>query len=200
MRWANDNCKQYSVPVLLIDRPDRNSLIAEVAFRLAKSSFSPGAIPPASVEGGARELISRLPRGQSSLDRLEAAEWAAAVRLCRSIQLYVSPMEQAQYSPKAPGCGAVGAAEADILRSDELIEVKAVYRPFRGSDFRQVLTYAAMMYTSGTTIEKVTLLNPRLGIFVAVSLDHVAAGSCGRSRVELMQDLIGAMTEIQVSA
>jgi hypothetical protein len=200
VRWSNTNVTSFSQPLSMSSQGERNALIAEVAFRLAEAGFVQGSAPPVDLETHARELISRLPRGRASADQLMSFEWSYAYQICATIQAYADDSGPVVYSPRAPGCGVVGASFADIIRGSELIEVNAVKRPFRTADFRQVLTYAAMLYASDCVVTHISLLNPRLCEVVAVSLDNVATGVCGQSRVELMQDLVNFMVGLQVSA
>jgi hypothetical protein len=200
VRWVNINVKRIGREIKIYGPPDRNALIAEVAFRLAKVDFAAAPASKIEVETHARHLIEQLPRGEAAATKLLPYEWQHVYDLCNVIRSYIANFPSVQFSPRVPGCGVVDAATADLLADCQLIEVKAVKRQFRSADYRQVLTYAAMLYASGQAVDNVTLLNPRLGIVVSTPIDSVAAGVCGQSRVELMQDLVNCMISLQVSA
>jgi hypothetical protein len=145
-------------------------------------------------------MIVGLPRGSIAVDELRRVEWHEAALLSSNMRLYLSSVKDPVFSPAVPGCGVVDEAEADIRSNSTLIEVKTVNRPFRSSDFRQVLTYAAMYYASSVEINAVTILNPRLGDVASSTLEDIAVGVSGRSKVELMQEIVSFMTDIQISA
>ncbi|GJF07400.1 hypothetical protein PSD17_63470 [Pseudonocardia sp. D17] len=200
VRWANTNLHPAGEAVNIFGPADRNPLIAEVGFRLAAAGFQPTPVPPPQLEAEARRMITGLPRGSAASESLQAFEWHQAAALSKAIRHFADAFSPAQFSPSVPGCGVVGAAVADIISGSHLIEVKTVNRPFRGSDIRQVLTYSAMYYASGTTVDKMTIYNPRLGCAFSMPLNSVAAGVSGHSQVELMQDIVHYMTGMQVSA
>ncbi|MGW4956446.1 hypothetical protein ACWEPL_04390 [Nonomuraea sp. NPDC004186] len=155
---------------------------------------------PKAFKKDAGAFVANLPRGEYAVEYLAASEWYEAYRICRTIRKYAAKDLGFVYSPSVPGCGIVDRAIADIRRDHELIEVKTVTRPFRSSDFRQVLTYAAMYYASGVHIEEITLLNPRRGRYFKRPIDLVAHEACGLSGPELMQELVELMTGLSVSA
>lgn len=180
---------------------ERHALIAEVAFSMAaQGSVKLPSVGPKEFEKNARDFVVNLPRGEYAIERLAVGEWYEAYRICRTIKKYATIEQGFDFSPAVPGCGIVDEAVADIKRDRELVEVKTVTRPFRSSDFRQVLTYAAMYYASGLQIEQVTLLNPRRGRYFSSSLDLVALGASGLSGPGLMQELVELMTGMNVSA
>ncbi|MGI5168206.1 hypothetical protein ACQEU3_28045 [Spirillospora sp. CA-253888] len=179
----------------------RSSFISEVAFAMASRAATTSKVVPGSdVEDEARDFMRRLPGGGYAESELTSIEWLEAKKICGKIQRYVSPTSDAVYSPLIPGCGVVDLAIADICHEGELIEVKTVTRQFRGADFRQALTYAAMLYASDRTVDSITLLNPRRAVYVKGSLDLIAEGAGGTSGVELMQELVELMTGLQTSA
>lgn len=127
-------------------------------------------------------------------------EWEDSYKICEVIQSYANSLSEVVFSPSVPGCGVVDSSYADITSGTELIEVKAVSRSFRGVDFRQVLTYAAMFHSAGTKISEVALMNPRLANVVQISLDDIAASAAGCKSTELMHELVECMIGLQVSA
>lgn len=201
VRWANGHETFLASPVASLSQSSRNSLIAETAFQVAKAGLvSPGGTGALQAEATARNFLSALPRGAAAGTQLSPGEWREVGELTVAIQRYTAHLTSPEFGPVIPGCGVVDTAIADVLAGEELIEIKAVARPFRSSDLRQALTYTAMLYAAGKRVVQVTLLNPRRGRYVTLSLDHVAAGASGTSPSELMQDLVGWMSGLQVSA
>jgi hypothetical protein len=180
--------------------PQRNALIAETAFLLARSAFAGDSYSREEVEEKARDFLLKLPRGADSRPELTSAEWHEVGRLAQVTQKYTSLLVEPELSPVIPGCGVVDSAIGDVLAGPELVEVKTVARPFRVPDLRQALTYSAMLYSAGRSVEHITLLNPRRARVVKMSIGRIAAGVRGGSAVELLQDLVEAMMDLQVSA
>jgi hypothetical protein len=196
------NRKQKSLGTAVMNRtePQRNALVAETAFLLVSSEFAGHSYRREELEDRAREFLLRLPRGSEALPELTPHEWHEVGRLAQVTQQYTSLLRDPVFSPRIPGCGVVDSATGDVLAGSELIEIKTVSRLFRAADLRQALTYAAMLYSSGRNIEHITLLNPRRARVIKMSVGRVAAGVRGCSAVELLQDLVEAMTDLQVSA
>jgi hypothetical protein len=180
--------------------PQRNALIAETAFLLAGSNFAGTSYTREEIEDKARDFLLRLPRGSDARQELTSEEWHEVGRLAQVTQTYTSQLRAPVFSPRIPGCGVVDSTVGDVLAGSELVEIKAVSRLFRAADLRQALTYAAMLYSADHSIEYITLLNPRRARVVKMQIGRIAAGVRGCSAVELLQDLVEAMIELQVSA
>jgi hypothetical protein len=171
-----------------------------LAFRLVEQEVRGGSESVETIEARARAFIEGLPEGEIARAPITYSEWTEIEELAAVLRQYVARLDSPAFFPTVPGCGVVDASVADIIADDELVEIKAVARLFHSVDLRQALTYAAMLYASGSPIYKVTLLNPRRGSFVTVSLSDIAGGARGVSAVELLQDLVGSMSGLQVSA
>jgi hypothetical protein len=180
--------------------PQRNALLAETAFRLVAH---PGDLDTGSMrvaEDEARRFVVSLPRGEAASAPISHNEWLEVEQLAQVLRRYISYLVEPLFFPRIPRCGVVDSAVSDILAGQEIIEVKALARPFRSVDLRQALTYAAMLYSAGTRVERITLLNPRRSGYLTISIAAIASGARGDSAVELLQDLVVAMTGLQVSA
>jgi hypothetical protein len=200
VRWANERKQSLGSPVSMSSDPKRHSLVAETAFLLMKHAAADRDVDPLEVEQEARTFLQRLPRSDAVGAPLATWEWADVDALRDRSERYIHWLPSVEFSTTVPGCGVVDQSLADVASAGELIEIKAVARPFRGNDFRQVLTYAAMFYSAGRQFERITLLNPVGGYYVSAYLDQVSSGSSGTSAVELLQDLVERMSSLQVSA
>jgi len=197
---ANTHQTSLGTAVMPRSTPKRHAFIAETAFLLASSEFAGDSYSRGEVEEKARDFLLKLPRGAESRPELTPAEWHEVGRLAQVTQKYTSLLVEPKFSPFIPGCGVVDSAVGDVLAGSELVEVKTVARPFRVPDLRQALTYTAMLYSAGLSVTHITLLNPRRARVVKMSIGRIAAGVRGGSAVELLQDLVEAMIELQVSA
>lgn len=199
VRWSNSQQNSLGSAPASMGRPARRALISETAFRLTAAGYSPQSFSSYSLEDDARSFISMLPRGHVESYALTPIEWHDVKNLSVVINKYLGQQATPVFFPAIPGCGIVDSARADILIEDNLVEVKAVTRQFRALDFRQVLTYSAMLYASKSQIRRITLLNPRRARYVTGSLDELSMAASGRSAPELMQDLVNSMIGLQVS-
>jgi hypothetical protein len=151
-------------------------------------------------EADARAFLRTLSSSTSQDEALSLEEWAEVGGLASVSYRYLDSLGAPAYSPLIRGCGVVDAAYADVLDGEHLIEVKAVSRGVRTGDLRQLLTYAAMLYASGVTVEKLTWLNPRRARYWTHPLSAIAYGASGAPAAGLLQDIVNLMMELQVSA
>lgn len=174
--------------------------MAETAFLIARHDGVLSDADLAQAEEDARAFVSQLPRSDQVTSPLTNAEWYEIEQIRTKIAIYTSTLAEPEFSPVVPGCGVVDQAVCDVTSGSEIVEVKAVVRPFRSMDFRQLLTYMAMLYASGKRFDRLTLLNPRTAWYFSAEIDSVASGSGGKTGVELLQELVEWMIGLQVSA
>jgi len=194
-RWANKNCHRVGSGVTRRGSASRSALIAETSFL---QLIHPDA---RTAEELARKYVRKLPRSQNVNEKLTSEEFIEVAGLRANLELYLNyhvrgPVRRA---PEFPGCGVVLKANGDLLAGSELIEVKSVVRLFRGTDLRQALTYAALAYSIERSIDRITLLNPRLGVFFTSTASDLALDIGAGSWVELMHDLVETMSGFETS-
>lgn len=201
VRWANTHQASLGTAVAAMSTPDRHALLSELAFHAAAQGYQRWVSGPYGVHvQSVRGFIKQLPGGGPASADVTVYEWLEVQGLASVIVRFTDGLESKVFSPKIPGCGVVEAATADVMAPHHLVEIKSVTRAFRSSDLRQALTYVAMLYASGIEVTEVTLLNPRRARHVTLSLDFIAAGSGGLAAPEMLQELVEAMTGLQVSA
>lgn len=98
------------------------------------------------------------------------------------------------FRPLVPGLEWISTGRGDFSVGESLIEVKcANHGSFSMADYRQVamywlLSYAASIEGRGKEWHDVVLLNPRLGVKVALDFDSfIADVSGGRTKVDVLQ-------------
>ncbi len=102
--------------------------------------------------------------------------------------------------PLFKGCGFIDASEGDVLTKSTLYEVKTVDRSFRGTDVRQLLTYAALNSSSREAdIPCIGLINPRRGVAFEMSVDELCLDISGRPAEELFSLVIQAFSSGEIS-
>lgn len=89
------------------------------------------------------------------------------------------------FHPKLNGCGLLRFCEGDLQFGNSICEVKAGDRNFRGVDFRQILTYAALKYfQDDSCFTYLYLLNPRRGVFFKEKLDLITYAISGLTHID----------------
>lgn len=196
-RWVNENTTRVGTRVRRLGPKERSAFIAEAAF----GALASGSGPTTSVQAAAFDMLAPLPRGTGIPTLLSADEEREVFGVMANTLEYVerAPGAAVTYRPTFPGCGVVRSAEGDVQVDHELIEIKAVERPFRSSDLRQVLTYAALGHASGTDLGVITLLNPRLAMFFSSPAQTLALDLGAGSWFDLMHELIEIMSQTGVS-
>lgn len=102
--------------------------------------------------------------------------------------------------PTFRGCGYVDASEGDVIAGSTLFEVKAVDRPVRGIDLRQLLTYCALDYASRDhVVECVGVFNPRRGVFFQMEVGTLCREVSGGAPQELFDRVIHALSSGDIS-
>jgi hypothetical protein len=134
------------------------------------------------------------------LDRMELEE---VVELAsRLTGIFLDPEQPAfvKVRPMFNGCGYVDASEGDLISEGVLYEVKTVDRLFRGIDIRQVITYAALNFSSRQhEITALGLVNPRTGHIVRMSIEEVSVEIAGKRSEELFFEIIHAISSGDIS-
>lgn len=202
-RWANTHQVSLGTTVPSAGDASRHAVLAELAFSAAELGYAEWVRTPA---GDWRfqhvaQFLARLPGGRASEARPNEGEWNEVDGLARVLTRYVAELPQPPvFRPFVPGCGVVAGEPADIRLGSHLIEVKSVTRPFGVADFRQVLSYVAMLRAVGDEVQEVTLLNGRRARYVTMSVEQIAQIARGEAAVLMLGDIIEAMSGLQVSA
>lgn len=176
--------------------PSRSALVAETAFALFdiysqlendKSQFFERFLQKATAE--ARRRLARL-NAENIDDDLNQNELNAANELFSRLRSYFVTHHgnKLVVRPSFPGCGFVDRSEGDVIYDEALFEIKAVDRNFRSVDIKQLITYAALDYQSGSQpFQEIGIYNPRRGTEFEMGLDDVCLEVSGLSMVELLE-------------
>lgn len=173
----------------------RNYLISEVAFCLNKNrNISLSGVDDAFNEAVIR--LSGLPGTQRQLDGMTEAELSMSIKLADRIRIMISSVSRstATFDPEFPGCGALSKSYGDIELEDLLIEIKAVDRSFRVTDFRQILVYFFMNISAKKgDINKLCVMNPRRGIIYSDRMDQFIYDSSGLNVMDAHSAFVSAV-------
>lgn len=217
VRAMNLGIARFAPPIPPEVSPRRRAFVAELAFALFRSQ----------VMSGSRDWLGAVERVTAQIARLSgetpseiaapsSTEKTQANRLANKLIDFALKRDRVwklTVDPEIPGCGIVDEAAADLLihrqyrrgrlrrrvEERDLFEVKAVDRPFRSEDIRQLLMYAALLSAAGQTPEKVGLVNPRLGTFGEWTPDELAQDIAGISGSALLHQIVFDISEAGVS-
>jgi hypothetical protein len=136
----------------------------------------------------------------AELDRIELEEVVELASRLTGIFLDPDHSTAVKVRPMFNGCGYVDTSEGDLISGGVLYEVKTVERLFRGIDIRQVITYAALNFSSRQhEITSLGLFNPRTGHIVRMSIEEVSIEIAGRRSEELFFEIIHAISSGDIS-
>ena len=147
-------------------------------------------------------VVSCVPQAVAYINRLAFASETKASDVskdCKTEAHYLTanllrffPMQGVyQLRPKFNGCGVISACEGDLISGGCLFEVKAGDRPFRISDVRQLLVYAALAYADkALTFDRIALCNPRTGFLWVKSLDSICHSLSGLRASDVLARLV----------
>lgn len=96
-----------------------------------------------------------------------------------------------ELSPKFCGCGFINNSIGDMIIGETLIEIKSGQRHFSVIDFRQIIIYCALNFSSNIKrrISKVEIFNPRMGISYSTSVQDLCRDLSAKSSNELFEEI-----------
>ncbi|MBL0591456.1 hypothetical protein [Aeromonas veronii] len=186
--------------------PARRALVNELSFRLFKEIINCGyssipKIPAQRVEEIKNETyryIQKLNKKAEPDEYVSDTELNEAKELAGITFIYFKTYEPGRkpiISPTFFGCGAISECQGDVLIGNTLYEIKAGDRDFRVSDLKQVLIYCALDFShKNSKIKNIGLLNPRLGIYVILSLTDAVEIASGQNTVDCFTELVNIFT------
>lgn len=206
VRFINSSRERYGVPCDSHAKPDRNSLISELSFRiynfglsnkydiqeisihdLAIKSLAEGVVKYISA---IEKSIAIAPMTESEIT--EAKNWSLSLsRFTR----HVCPSQKITVQPRFNGCGILDACEGDLLIGTTLWELKNVERDFRLADIKQLLAYCSLNYASQQfPIDSIGLVNAKQGLYFKTKIGPLAAMASAMSESELLGEIVRYIT------
>lgn len=201
MRAQNLMLDRFCGPLESTLDPRSRSFINELGFRLfaryAPSHKEIESIKPADVSKELiQEVINYVRRFSAvpndSAGNISTHELHEAITLAsRLFAHFKAILGEVIFLPRFHGCGLMGECEGDLFVRSILYEVKAGDRSFRVTDLRQLLIYCALNRgKSAYPIERVALINPRVGVYWAARLDLVARQVSGTTASQLLDGIV----------
>lgn len=202
---------RFQPPIASKIETGRRALISEAGFALftlrkaedcrVDVKATPDLLKSKAVEDACARLSNYSSQGVNLSPDLSATEWDELESLSDSLhQFFDHRKEPQRFRPLFSGCGFVDDSEADIMVGDTLFEVKSVDRAFRSIDVKQVLTYAALNWSSRQyTLSRVGLVNPRRGVGFECSLADLCSDISGLQEVEFLERIAALLCDGGIS-
>lgn len=195
--------ERWNAPLEKPDEQIRAAFVAELAFSLFCTRVSGAANKnrESALSDARKRLRPLLDDPESLEEQLSEAEEEQVSGLEKTLWSFsASRKTHTVTRPLFHGCGYIDTSEGDILSGACLFEVKAVDRPFRSADVRQLVTYCALNHSSRQfELESIGVFNPRRGIYFEMSIDEVSREISGRSGQELFDSIIHAISSGDIS-
>lgn len=211
VRNLNLAVERFDPPLESKSKPNRHSLINELAFRILESAPQQDSYSLRIDEKHLPKVISETLNyislfpskepGLSSPPNDEETREAIVLadRLYRFLRCNFRS-KPFSFRPTFKGCGILDSCEGDILCGDTLVEVKAGDRTFRVIDLRQVLAYCALNHVSKEhKIDGIAIVNPRHGVASILRLTDIVRGLAACSPTELFDEIIEFLTLTGIS-
>ncbi|MBU2874000.1 hypothetical protein [Marinobacter salexigens] len=146
-----------------------------------------------ALERQSKYFDADLPEVLTEIDVLIAKK--TANNLVKSIKFFQSKNQNIKVvqSPVVPGFQWIAQGNGDFAIGNKLIEVKCSSRNFSSSDYRQLLIYWLLSFSSAIEgrseeWESGILLNPRLNKHIEFKFDElIKVAGAGRSKIELLE-------------
>ena len=191
--------------------PARRGFINQIAFDLfhCRVLVSQKRGQPVKPEDQIREIGNRIyeemlvksaSTGSYALPLSDSEVWDILEQNKRLDMMFFVNPGTLLVSPKFSGCGIVNSCLGDVVKSTTLWEVKAGNRDFRAIDFRQLLTYSALNFSSKQyKLDALGLFNPRTGKSVQVNLEVLCSEVSGRDASDFLSSLVYAISSGGIS-
>jgi hypothetical protein len=208
VRKLNTSLYTLICPPIKNSQTKDRALIAEMSFALfdLHSSGKMTGAPQADIEIAAekearRHLLPFLRQGLVLPVSLDAAQTNEVRVISNRLRNHFKrPAQHLAMRPVFSGCGLIDKSEGDLIYGNVLYEVKTVDRPFRSSDVRQLLAYAALNHFSGQfPIACIGVFNPRRGVSFDAKIDDVAREVCGRPPSFLFDEIAQVTSSGEIS-
>jgi hypothetical protein len=201
IRARNRQLGRFTKPIKSNTPANVRGLVNEIGFRLFATSVATGIavlrLPQAAVVRCVDEALVYVLGAQHRADvhhlDLTSREVIEAQTVGERIALFFEKVKQPSIStfPLFRGCGRVDECIGDALAGDVLFEIKAGERNFRTIDLRQLFVYCALNFAAKSySIERICLVNPRMGVFLEESLDDLCDQLAGRPMPDILAEIV----------
>ncbi|MET7969015.1 hypothetical protein [Micromonospora sp. NPDC005305] len=202
VRISNAGPRRFAPPIEWAHRPRRHALVSETAFYLW-ADHQRGDKP--NLRRAIERATSRLTQVANQVDlgdQLDQDEIEVALMLAQRLNSYCTlthTFTSIEVEPSLPGCGWISGGLPDLIANDyssgisikTLVEVKAVNRPFRSVDLRQMVAYVVLYFAAHQRIpDALAVVNPVKGVALEVGVSEFFADVVGVPSSEVINNLL----------
>lgn len=157
---------QFAKPFVHRERPALNDLVAEISFaHAARSHDLRLRNEDRNITQCAIDRINLVSGKQLKPDNVSIATLRDSIALSHRLNQFLeqNTAVDIKFHPRLRGYGFLNSCSPDILATHTLIEVKTSAYGFRLEDFRQLFLYQFLAFQNGIHLDRLVLVNPRLG-------------------------------------
>ncbi len=157
---------QFAKKFVHRERPELNDLVAEISFaHAAKSHDLNLQNEDRNTIHCAIDRINSISGKQLSPENVSIATLRDSINLSHRLNQFLEQIAamDINFHPRLRGYGFLNSCSPDILATHTLIEVKTSAYGFRLQDFRQLFLYQFLAFQNGYDLDRLILVNPRLG-------------------------------------
>lgn len=175
----------------------QRAMLFEIGFAIGEKLLSNSApvwdeCVQVAIERQSCHFDAKIPATFTAVDR-DVAEIVG--KNMASMANYIANERQSHIClrPKVPGFQWISSGHGDLSAGSTLIEVKCSNKNFSSADYRQVVMYWLLSFSSSIENKclewsEIILMNPRSASYVAVEFDELLnVISAGRTKVEIFQ-------------
>ncbi len=196
--------ERWCVPLEKPEGTFRAAFIAELAFSIFSTrvkGVSDSDIEQHALADAKKHLRPLVEQSEALDDPISESEREQAAKLEKNMSSFFSHRKrEIVVRPVFAGCGYLDSSEGDVICGSSIFEIKAVDRPFRGVDIKQLLTYCALNYISGQYyLDRIGIFNPRRGVYFESYVDDVCREVSGQPSRDLFDAIINAVSSGDLS-
>lgn len=157
---------QFAKQFVHRERPALNDLVAEISFaHAARSHDLRLRNDDSNMIHCAIDRINLVSGKQLKPDNVSISTLRDSINLSHRLNQFLEQIAAVEinFHPRLRGYGFLNSCSPDILATHTLIEVKTSAYGFRLEDFRQLFLYQFLAFQNGFHLDRLVLVNPRLG-------------------------------------
>ena len=213
VRLSNLGPERFARAIPIDFTPARQAFVSETAFMLWAHPIQtePMRARVVPAEAAARDRLAELFSATEIEAPLTRSEQAVALLMARRLGEYSMSrrrLQHVEFEPRLPGCGVISSGVPDVVARDVsrhdsplmIIEVKAVDRTFRSTDYRQLVCYTILYFAARRLLPDVlALVNPLRGTAIEIGVEAFFYDVSGSSADEVVQRLMTEWSALGIS-
>lgn len=156
---------RVQAPIIIADDTSHRAINNVIAFTLFKNVIENSNNRIDSAFSESVDIMKNFPRNNLETFTLTDEYKKIITKLSeRLVSQYYT--KNPKFYPQFNGCGIMENCQGDLLYNETLVEIKAGERGLQSSDIKQIITYCALNWLSGKSlnISHIEFYNPRQGI------------------------------------